>query len=130
VKEITMTANIAARRGQARESLLSLGAALLLSLAGGTLLFALVQPSLVWANQSKVGIDNFAFTPAILAVKAGTTVVFENHDDIPHSVVGADFRAPALDTSDRFSYTFTKPGTYDYFCGLHPHMTGKVIVTP
>jgi plastocyanin len=120
MKGIAMTANIAARRGQARASLLPLGAAVLLSLAGG----------LAWADQAKVGIDNFAFTPATLTVKAGTTVVFENHDDIPHSVVGADFRAPALDTGDRFSYTFAKRGTYDYFCGLHPHMTGKIIVTP
>jgi plastocyanin len=84
------------------------------------------------ADEAKVGIDNFAFTPAVLTVKAGTTVVFENHDDIPHLVVAVDgkYRSKAMDTNDRFRMTFDKPGEYKYFCGLHPHMTGKIIVTP
>jgi len=84
------------------------------------------------ADEAKVGIDNFAFTPAELTVKPGATVIFENHDDIPHLVVAVDgkYRSKALDTNDRFSVTFDKPGEYAYFCGLHPHMKGKVIVAP
>jgi amicyanin len=77
-----------------------------------------------------VTIDNFTFTPPELTVAVGTTVKWVNHDDIPHLVVNKDkaFRAKALDTDDSFSYTFTSAGTFDYFCALHPHMVGKVIV--
>ena len=79
-----------------------------------------------------VMIDNFAFTPATLMVPVGTTVTWENGDDIPHSIVLSDhsFRSKPLDTKDRASFTFTKTGEMQYFCGLHPHMTGKIIVTP
>ncbi|HLL27504.1 MAG TPA: cupredoxin family copper-binding protein [Xanthobacteraceae bacterium] len=81
---------------------------------------------------AKVTIDNFTFAPAELTVAVGTTVTWENHDDIPHSVVEKNklFRSRALDTNDAFSFTFTSAGTYDYFCGLHPHMVGKIIVKP
>jgi amicyanin len=67
-----------------------------------------------------------------LTVKVGTTVKWENHDDIPHSVVDKNkaFRSPALDTNESYTFTFTSAGTYDYFCGLHPHMVGKIIVQP
>jgi plastocyanin len=84
------------------------------------------------AAPAQVKIDNFAFTPATLNVKAGTTVTFVNHDDIPHSVVGGDgtFRSKALDTDDSFLFTFKTPGEFGYFCGLHPHMIGKVVVVP
>ena len=84
------------------------------------------------ADEAKVGIDNFAFTPETLTVKPGTTVVFENHDDIPHLVVAVDgkYRSKAMDTNDKFSFTFDKPGEYAYFCGLHPHMKGKIVVAP
>jgi amicyanin len=78
-----------------------------------------------------ITIDNFTFTPPELTVAVGTTVTWVNHDDIPHSVVNKDkvFRSKAaLDTDDSFSYTFASAGTFDYFCGLHPHMVGKVIV--
>jgi plastocyanin len=77
-----------------------------------------------------ITIDNFTFTPPELTVAAGTTVKWVNHDDIPHSVVNKDkvFRSQALDTDDAFSYTFASAGTFDYFCGLHPHMVGKIIV--
>ncbi|MDQ0467617.1 cupredoxin domain-containing protein [Labrys wisconsinensis] len=79
-----------------------------------------------------VTIDNFSFTPAVATVTPGTTVTWVNHDDIPHTVVETDkaFRSKALDTDDRFSFTFTTPGDYAYFCSLHPHMTGKIIVRP
>ena len=64
---------------------------------------------------------------------AGTTVTWVNEDDTPHTVVSDDrktFRSKPLDTDDRFSFTFTTPGTYGYFCSIHPHMTGKVVVKP
>jgi plastocyanin len=99
---------------------------------GAAFLFFFVLTSVVWADDAKVGIDNFAFTPAVLTVKPGTTVVFENHDDIPHLVVdvAGKFRSKALDSDDKFSITFDKPGEIAYFCGLHPHMKGKIIVAP
>ena len=77
-----------------------------------------------------ITIDNFTFTPPELTVAVGTTVKWVNHDDIPHSVVNKDkvFRSQALDTDDAFSYTFASAGTFDYFCGLHTHMVGKIIV--
>jgi plastocyanin len=77
-----------------------------------------------------ITIDNFTFTPPEMTVAVGTTVKWVNHDDIPHLVVNKDkaFRSKALDTDDSFSYTFASAGTFDYFCGLHPHMVGKVIV--
>ena len=78
-----------------------------------------------------VTIDNFTFTPPELTVAVGTTVKWVNHDDIPHLVVNNKdkaFRSKALDTDDSFSYTFTSAGAFDYFCALHPHMVGKVIV--
>jgi plastocyanin len=80
----------------------------------------------------EVDIDNFAFTPKELTVKAGTTIVFHNRDDIPHSVVAAkgEFHSKALDTDDTFEFTFAKAGTYSYSCGLHPQMQGKIVVTP
>jgi plastocyanin len=76
-----------------------------------------------------VHIDNFVFEPAQLTVKAGTTVTWMNRDDIPHTVVCAGkFRSKTMDTDDKFSFTFTAPGEYKYFCSLHPHMTGMVKV--
>ena len=76
-----------------------------------------------------VKIDNFTFGPQQLTVKSGTTVTWTNGDDIPHTVVSPNtFRSRALDTNDNFSFTFTTPGTYKYFCSLHPHMTGIVVV--
>ncbi len=89
-------------------------------------------PMLARADDANVGIDNFAFTPAVLTVKPGATVTFVNHDDIPHLVVAVDgaYRSKALDTNDKFSFTFAKPGEYAYFCGLHPHMTGRIVVAP
>ena len=75
-------------------------------------------------------IDNFTFGPPELTVAVGTTVKWVNHDDIPHSVVDKNkaFRSKALDTDDAYSFTFASAGTFDYFCGLHPHMVGKIIV--
>jgi plastocyanin len=79
---------------------------------------------------TEVNIDNFAFAPQRLTVKAGTTVTWTNEDDIPHTVTSSKkvFRSKALDTNDKFSFTFTTPGEYEYFCSLHPHMTGAIVV--
>ncbi len=81
-------------------------------------------------DANEITIDNFTFTPKELTVAVGTTVKWLNHDDIPHTVVEkkTTFRSKALDTDDSYSFTFTSAGTFDYFCGLHPHMVGQVIV--
>jgi plastocyanin len=79
----------------------------------------------------EVKIDNFSFTPMTITVAAGTTVTWTNDDDVPHTVVSDDtqtFKSHALDTGDHFSYTFTKPGKYSYFCSVHPRMTAEVVV--
>ena len=79
-----------------------------------------------------VKIDNFSFGPASVTVAVGTTVTWTNRDDIPHTVVSTDdpkaFKSKVLDTDEKFSYTFAKPGTYPYFCSVHPKMTGTVVV--
>jgi plastocyanin len=82
------------------------------------------------AADIEVEIDNFAFYPQRVTVKAGTTVTWINDDDIPHTVASSTkvFKSSALDTKDKFSFTFATPGTYEYFCSLHPHMTGTVVV--
>ena len=81
-------------------------------------------------DANEITIDNFTFTPKELTVPVGTTVTWLNHDDIPHTIVEkkTTFRSKALDTDDSYSFTFTSAGTFDYFCGLHPHMVGQVIV--
>ena len=80
----------------------------------------------------EIKIDNFSFGPMTLTIPLGTTVTWINRDDIPHTVVSTDdpkvFKSKALDTDEKFSFTFTKAGTYPYFCSVHPKMTGKVIV--
>jgi plastocyanin len=82
------------------------------------------------AEEVTVTIDNFTFKPAVLTIKPGTTVNFVNHDDIPHSIVdsGGKFKSKVLDTDQSFKMTFAAPGNVSYFCGLHPHMTGKIVV--
>jgi plastocyanin len=82
-------------------------------------------------NGIEIKIDNFSFGPMTLTVPAGTTVTWTNDDDVPHTVVSEDkatFRSRALDTGEHFSYTFTKPGKYPYFCSVHPRMTAEVVV--
>ena len=77
-----------------------------------------------------VAIGNFTFKAPVVTVKTGTTVTWTNGDDIPHTVVSKDgvFKSKVLDTGDRFSFTFAKAGQFGYFCSLHPHMTGTIIV--
>jgi plastocyanin len=81
---------------------------------------------------SEVKIDNFVFNPAVVTVKAGTQVTWINKDDIPHTVDSTDgkFKSNALDTDDKFQFSFTTPGEYPFFCRMHPKMTGKIIVQP
>lgn len=99
-----------------------------LLLVGALLLAALPAR----AEDAAVNIDNFSFAPAVLTVKAGTRVVFTNRDDIPHTVVSEAqpplFKSHALDTDDRYAMVFDKPGTYGYFCSLHAHMQGTIVV--
>jgi len=81
------------------------------------------------ADEMKVTIDNFTFTPPELKLKVGDTVTWTNHDDIPHTVVSAGkFRSKTMDTDNTFTFTFTAAGDYKYFCSLHPHMTGMIKV--
>lgn len=102
---------------------------------------ALIVVALLVSNPAKAGgeekpqtaevrVDNFTFGPQSLTVPVNTTVTWINRDDIPHVIVSADgvFKSKALDTDDTFSFTFTKAGTYPYFCGIHPKMVGKVVV--
>jgi amicyanin len=82
------------------------------------------------AEDTAVKIENFTFAPQRVTVKAGTTVTWINDDDIPHTVASATkaFKSKVLDTEDKFSFTFTTAGVYEYFCSLHPHMTGAIVV--
>jgi plastocyanin len=110
----------------------SLGAAIVLWLMLGN---RILQARSVAAVQDKsaanpVTIDNFSFAPSRIEIHAGTQVTWINKDDVPHTVVSVDrkFRSQALDTDETFSFTFQDPGTYGYFCSVHPKMTGKIIV--
>jgi plastocyanin len=84
------------------------------------------------ASAVEVRIDNFKFLPRELKIDVGTKVTWSNSDDVPHTVTSTDdpqtLHSDALDTDDKFSFTFTKPGKYSYYCKVHPHMTGVVIV--
>ena len=107
------------------------GRALAIAMLLGPVAGALLAFGTLAAEEANVVIiDNFTFTPPELTIAAGTTVKWINHDDIPHTVVekNKSFRSKALDTDDSYSFTFASAGTYDYFCGLHPHMQGKIIV--
>ena len=81
-------------------------------------------------SEVAIKIDNFSFSPATITIPVGTTVRWTNGDDIPHTVVSDDkaFKSKTLDTDEAFTYTFTKPGTYNYFCSIHPKMTAKIVV--
>jgi amicyanin len=107
------------------------GRAVVVAMLCGPLVGALLAFGAVAAEEANsVTIDNFSFTSPELTVAVGTTVKWVNHDDIPHNVVATNkaFRSKPLDTDDSYSFTFASAGTYDYFCGLHPKMQGKIIV--
>jgi len=112
------------------KKLLIFTSAFLLVLAALLLIGNIGNAESTSGDASAVKIDNFSFTPPTVTVPAGTTVKWTNADDIPHTVVSDDqsFKSKALDTDEQFSYTFTKPGTYSYFCSIHPKMTAKVVV--
>jgi plastocyanin len=102
------------------------------SLAGLAALLAF-GPTLVHAAPAPVTvkIDNFAFDAQIVTIEPGATVTWVNDDDAPHTVVAEDgksFRSKVLDTGEQFSFTFMSAGSWGYFCSVHPHMTGKVVV--
>jgi plastocyanin len=101
--------------------------AMLLLFAGSSRVTATDQPS---AANVAVKIDNFVFGPQTITVPVGTTVTWTNSDDIPHTTVSTDgvFKSKVMDTDEKFSYTFTKAGTYPYYCSVHPKMTGQVVV--
>lgn len=104
-------------------------AAISLLLVSGTLLAAANEapaPPLA----AEVKIDNFSFGPNTLTVAVGTTVTWTNRDDIPHTVVSTDgaFKSKVRDTDEHFSYTFSQAGTYNYYCSVHPKMTGTIVV--
>jgi plastocyanin len=109
-----------------------IGRAALFALAAAALVPQL-EPAKPAVAQASVGVDNFSFTTPVITVKPGTAVTWTNHDDIPHTVTADDgpppsFRSHPLDTGDQFARVFDKPGTYHYFCSLHPKMRGTVIV--
>ena len=81
-------------------------------------------------SRAAIKIDNFSFGPATLTIPAGATVTWTNRDDVPHVVTSDDklFKSKALDTDDQFSFTFAKPGTYNYYCAIHPRLTAKIVV--
>ena len=101
-------------------------ATLLLSAASPDSSLKAAQP----ASAAEVKVDNFSFGPTTLAVAVGTTVNWTNRDDIPHTIVSTEkvFKSKVLDTDEKFSFTFTRAGTYPYFCSIHPKMTGSVVV--
>ncbi|WP_321419972.1 plastocyanin/azurin family copper-binding protein [uncultured Methanomethylovorans sp.] len=76
----------------------------------------------------EVSIQNFAFEPNSVKLSIGDTVKWPHLDSVPHTIKGADFISQSLNKDDSFSYTFTKTGTYDYECSIHPSMKGVVIV--
>jgi plastocyanin len=104
---------------------IALGVGLFIAAAVGIAAVAQSRPT-----ATEVKIDNFTFTPADLNVPVGATVVWTNHDDIPHTVVSTDkaFKSKVLDSDEKYSFTFGTAGTFTYFCSIHPKMTAKVIV--
>jgi len=113
----------------------SIVSTLVLILPLGLIAFLMLQAMQAHSEETKnkpteVRVDNFTFGPDTLTVPANTTVTWVNKDDIPHTVASADgvFKSKALDTDDKYSYTFTKAGTYSYFCSIHPKMVGKIVV--
>jgi plastocyanin len=103
---------------------------LIVGTVAGFLAAGMAEATPVHAEEIHVAIDNFTFKPQQVTVKAGDTVVWTNGDDIPHTATSTTraFNSKALDTNESFSFTFTTPGSFSYFCALHPHMTGSVVV--
>jgi amicyanin len=117
------------RRGVCSFVLMTIGIAAMALMGGGSR-SSVAKAGQPPASNVEVKIDNFSFGPPTVTVAAGTTVTWTNRDDIPHTVVSDDkvFKSKVMDTDEKFSFTFAKPGTYSYFCSVHPKMTGKVVV--
>jgi plastocyanin len=98
--------------------------------AAGAAVCCAVYAAVAAPGETHLTIDNFTFKPDAVTIPVGTRITWQNDDDIPHSIVETTgkFHSMALDTEDKFSFTFDKAGTFEYFCGLHPHMKGKVVV--
>lgn len=107
-----------------------LAVALPFALSAALLLHPMRAKSENKPSSTEVQVDNFTFGPDTITVAANTTVTWVNKDDIPHVIASNDglFKSKALDTDDKYSYTFTKPGTYSYYCSIHPKMVGKIVV--
>ena len=109
------------------------GSIIALSLALATIF--MLQPTRAKGEEGKaqgmeVRVDNFTFSPDTLTVSVNSSVTWVNKDDIPHVIASSDgvFKSKALDTDQKYSYTFTKAGTYPYYCSIHPKMVGKIVV--
>jgi 3',5'-cyclic-AMP phosphodiesterase len=89
-----------------------------------------LEPEAPAAGAHDVVVDNFSFAPAAASVPVGTTITWTNRDDVPHNIVSTEqkFKSPVLDTDEQFSHRFDQPGTYPYFCSIHPKMTGRITV--
>jgi plastocyanin len=119
-----------------RRDILWSGVTLVALLLGGSAIYAAradnAQAGKTLAGNATVNIDNFSFTPAAITIAAGTKISWNNRDDIPHTITDAAeqraFKSAPLDTGDAFAFVFSKAGTYHYFCSLHPHMQGTVVV--
>ena len=107
----------------------SVSAALAFSLVAFLVLRTSAKSS-IKSSTIEVQVDNFSFGAGTLSVPANSTVTWVNKDDVPHTVTSTDglFKSKALDTDDKYAYTFTKPGTYSYYCTIHPKMVGKIVV--
>jgi plastocyanin len=123
------------RRKKMKRNKWMIGSAAILATAFALAAGARPNPALasseIPASGATIKIDNFSFGPATITIPAGSTVTWTNNDDVPHVVSSDDnkmFKSKALDTDDRFSFTFTKPGTYNYYCAIHPKMTAKIVV--
>jgi plastocyanin len=107
------------------------GLSIAVGLAIATVL--ILHPTRARSEDSKpmeVTVDNFTFAPQTLTVPVNGTVTWVNKDDVPHVIASDDgvFKSKALDTDDKYSYTFSKAGTYAYYCSVHPKMVGKIVV--
>jgi plastocyanin len=115
---------------QRNSKLLVCALSAILAIAGFTTLSVKRVKAAGQPSGTEIKIDNFTFEPATITVAAGTQVTWVNRDDMPHTVTSDDksFKSKAFDTDEKFSFTFSTPGTYKYFCSIHPKMTGEVVV--
>lgn len=116
-----------------KKSFVFVGLAMIAGLAIAGLLLANPESAMgqaASASSNEVKVDNFTFSPQTLTVPVNTTVTWTNKDDIPHVIASNDglFKSKALDTDQKYSFTFSKAGTYAYYCSVHPKMTGKIVV--